>query len=369
MKIAQCIWGLSGGGAQQLVIDLSVELKMLGHEVDVILINRPTGDSGESEANKLLCQKNIPTIFLNRKPGHPGIKATIRLSRLINSNRYDIVHAHLAGVIRMVGIASWLSTHKSENILTIHSTQEHWSSTVKWAAKFSTKVACSEAVAQKFRDRNTEVFVIPNGINIAKLSKPSDFEFSRETLGLPLTSTVIVGVGRLRTYKNYPCLIKAIHYLKGKDSDRPAHLIICGDGEDNAQLVSLSEKLDVQDRIHLLGACTNIEDYLHFADLYVSTALYEGLPLSVLEALASGIPCVLSPIKEHLDVAAKIEACFFTLKNEPYETAKTINHALKIMHSREEILRLRQPTLEYYSINRCASEYEAIYQKMIKLGV
>lgn len=103
------------------------------------------------------------------------------------------------------------------------------------------------------------------------------------------SEAVIMGMGRLTRQKDFATLIRAFALMQAQ---RPARLILLGDGRDLEALCALAEELGVADRVHLAGFQQNPYAWLSKADLFVLSSAWEGSPNALTEALALGIPCV-----------------------------------------------------------------------------
>ena len=127
---------------------------------------------------------------------------------------------------------------------------------------------------------------IPNGVALdavdAKAKEPVDHSWLGEERAQP----VIVAVGRLIKKKDYPTLFHALAALP------EARLIVLGEGPERGSLQRLAERLNLSDRIDLIGRKSNPFAYLARADLFVLASRFEGMPSVVIEALACGCPVV-----------------------------------------------------------------------------
>lgn len=120
----------------------------------------------------------------------------------------------------------------------------------------------------------------------------------RLELGLKATDTVLISVGRLDKNKNNSTLIKAV----GLCSNPAIHLVICGDGEEKDKLINLANTLGIASQIHFLGNCSDMEELYSIADIFVMASYREGLSRSIMEAMASGLPCIVSDIRGNRDL-------------------------------------------------------------------
>lgn len=99
----------------------------------------------------------------------------------------------------------------------------------------------------------------------------------------------IVAVGRLSKQKNHKLLIEAFAEISDKITD---NLFIYGAGELEFELKKLVEKLNLNNRVFLMGNVQNIENELSKYKMYIMTSDYEGMPNSLMEAMALGVPCI-----------------------------------------------------------------------------
>lgn len=137
------------------------------------------------------------------------------------------------------------------------------------------------------------------GITSSKL-----FEFypewykKRMELGIKATDIVLISAGRLDANKNNEVLIKAV-----KRTNNPKiHLILCGEGEERKKLEQLSVQLEIEKNIHIVGNCAEMEKMYQTADIFVMSSFREGLSRAIMEAMASGLPCIVSKIRGNVDL-------------------------------------------------------------------
>jgi glycosyltransferase involved in cell wall biosynthesis len=112
----------------------------------------------------------------------------------------------------------------------------------------------------------------------------------RAKLGFPEEDILFVCVARFAPQKNHALLINA--FAKGPASDPRAHLVLAGEGVLRAELQVRVNQLGLTSRVHFLGLRTDIPDVLGASDVFVLSSAYEGNPLSVIEAMAAGLPVV-----------------------------------------------------------------------------
>jgi glycosyltransferase involved in cell wall biosynthesis len=269
------------GGAQTYVAALA---KALGREYDVVVAAHGEGFHD--------VPRFVPLRHLRRAldPLHDAL-ALVELYRLFRRERPRVVHANSskAGVLgRLAAVAARVPVR----FFTVHgwAFKAHTGiigEAYLWADRLmsplTTTTICvahgeREAGLRARTCRADRTVVIHNGV-------PLDVPRRRAHPG----PVMLLSVGRLRAPKDFVTLVRAIPGLE-------AQLRIAGDGPDRAALEAEIERLGLQDRVELLGTRTDIPELLANADVFVLATESEGLPMSVLEAMAAGLPVVASAV-------------------------------------------------------------------------
>ena len=155
--------------------------------------------------------------------------------------------------------------------------------------------------AKKFRLKDHgKVYYVPGvGIDISQYRFDRQIRLEkRRELGLANEDIALISMGDLIERKNYPMAIRAIAQV-GKSN---LHYFICGQGPDQEKLVSLADELGIKEQVHFLGYRTDIKELLQATDIFLFTTLQEGLARSLMEAMASGLPCIVSRIRGNTDL-------------------------------------------------------------------
>jgi glycosyltransferase involved in cell wall biosynthesis len=135
-----------------------------------------------------------------------------------------------------------------------------------------------------------KVTVIRNGIDLDQARGRRPRAETRAALGIPADAVVLVQVGRFSEQKNQEIAVAAFAEAA---VDRPgAHLILVGDGPLRGRAEQAAADSPAADRIHFLGVRDDVADLLAAADLFLMPSSWEGLPISLLEAFANGLPLV-----------------------------------------------------------------------------
>ena len=110
-----------------------------------------------------------------------------------------------------------------------------------------------------------------------------------------------MSVGELIERKNHSLVIEAVANLKNKYGFT-AQYIICGNGVLMNELQEKANELNISDQIHFLGFRSDIKEIYHIADVFVFMSKHEGLPVALMEAMASGVPVICSDIRGNVDL-------------------------------------------------------------------
>ncbi len=187
---------------------------------------------------------------------------------------------------------------------------------------------------------------IPNAIDCAGFTfDPEKRKKMREELGL--TDAIIIGhVGRFHYAKNHEYLLRVFAELcrmsagagdstAETGADQKYHLILLGEGPLMEDTRKLAEELGVVDRVHFLGNHKNIADYYQAMDYFVYPSRYEGMPGTIVEAQASGLPCLMSDtICREVIVTELVET--MSIEKEPKVWAEGLQRRIDALVSKQE---------------------------------
>lgn len=236
------------------------------------------------------------------------------ICEVIKNNNIQVIHCNTP-IGGMVGRLAGKKCKVKKVIYTAHGFHFYkgaplFNRTVlKWAEKFMARY--TDAIitmnkedyesAKKFKLRNGGKAYLVHGVGIdLSLYENIDVDRTqkRTELGLADTDIAFFSMGDLIPRKNYAVAIKAL----AKAENKNAHYFICGKGDLEIELKELAKSLDIENQVHFLGFRTDIKELLVAADVFLFTTLQEGLPRSMMEAMASGLPCIVSKIRGNVDL-------------------------------------------------------------------
>lgn len=230
-------------------------------------------------------------------------------------------------------------------------------------AKYSQRVACSASVAVALAGHGLESRTVANGVDLDVFGPVAAPEKAalRRRLKLHPTKTLFVSTGHLSTRKDPMTVARG---FLGATTDVEADLVFLGDGALHGELLALARE---QDTISVLGRVPNVHEYLKAADYYISASRAEGLPNSVIEALASGLPAILSDIGPHeelLQVEAKAGVVFEAGNHE--QLAEVLRRVV-LGYVPTDSSRAVAAVKGRYGARTMANAYECEYVRMLGL--
>ena len=170
--------------------------------------------------------------------------------------------------------------------------------------------------------------------------------------------TVLISVGRLDKNKNNSTLIKAVALC----NNQSVHLVICGDGEERDFLSNLARELGVGPQIHFLGNRSDMKDLYAMADIFVMASYREGLSRSLMEAMASGLPCVTSDIRGNRDLIQNGKGGFLSSCNDVSGFSEAISRVSEDLGMRQKMREYNLEKIKDFDIWVVEKQIEEIYQ-------
>lgn len=213
-----------------------------------------------------------------------------------------------------------------------------------------------------------EVEVIPNGIELQDYRDLGAKAEIRRSLGLGGDERLVLFVGTLRPVKGLPFLIEAMSIMR--QHNPVARLMLVGDGQERRGLQGLVEESDMEDAVTFVGEVPNekVPEYMAAADVLVLPSLSEGFPVTILEAMAAGLPVVATRVGGLTEIVEDGENGFLVEPRSPQETADRLCLLLADDSLRERISRNNREKAKAYSWDRVADRLEALYQEIIQVG-
>ena len=336
------------GGAQRLVNDLC---SLNGNVNDRVLVWG--GDDSELMGRNE--PKNVEVLFLR----------PFTISKFLKACKWireaDLLHIHLFPTIYLCALLC------KPKVYTEHNTwnrrrKYNWLRPIERFVykRYSAVIAISEKTKKNLEEWITPqcvpISIISNGISIQRF-------YQRERILDKQKPFTIGMVSRFASQKDQDCLIRALQHL-------PPHINIkfAGDGPRLGEVQLLAKRMGVEDRVKFYGVVKDIPKFLDTLDIYVQSSHWEGFGLTVVEAMASGLPTIASDVEGMCEVIGNPDF-LFQKSNE-----KALSKLLLSISSDEELYQKASliclQRAQNFSIEKTSQEYQKIYEKaFLKDGI
>lgn len=373
IEVVHLINSLDVGGAERMLTQLLIhgDKSRVRHRIICMLEPGPMADSVSEHA------AGIETLGMKRGAPAPG--ALWRLVRLLRNSPCDVLqtwlyHADLIGLIagRLAGIR-----HIAWNTRCSSTGNERIRPLTTWIVKLlaylsawpDLVIANAEIVRTSHEEmgyRPKRWVHLPNGFDINRFRpSPERSRAFRESLGISEDMLVIGMVARYQPRKDFDGLLAAFALIMNSKPELRLILVGSGTNSQNTLLVEQVNRYGVGDRVHLLGERSDVERILPGLDLFVLASFGEGFPNVVGEAMACGVPCVMTDVGNAAELLGQT-GCVVPI-NDAAALARAIENMLaedsfRIQRAAAARARIEQ----YYSIADIARQYEVLYESMVK---
>lgn len=353
IKVIQIVPEFTVGGAETMAEKLSYSLVKLG--CDVIALSLRNYDS---VITKRLQDNGIQLEYLGKKNGL-DFKMFYKLYKYLKKEKPDAVHTHRSAVLYAIPAAFFAKV--PVKVHTVHSiAQKENGKLVRLANRlwFRLKsvipVSISDVVQQtvidEYKIKKDKTPIVINGMPvddyIPKISYNSDV-------------INILNIGSIYCVKNQAGLIEAFAILKNEFSN--IRLIIAGDGELRKDMEKLAEERGVSDYIEFKGIISPTNTVLNQSDIFCLPSHYEGLSLSIIEAMATGLPVVASNVGGNPDIV-KDGYNGLLCETSPESIADKLRELILSEKLREQMGKNALESSKEFSSEKMALNYIKLYQ-------
>lgn len=350
IRILLCVDHLppSDGGVEQVVEQLAHRLTDRGHEVGVFTLRGP-------DENIELCNHSDARVFTSNKidlTGYIGLQSTVSISalrdfwRAVRQFHPDVVHVHNRFFYTAYVGLLYKYVDGYPLVTTLHLGElEHidgaggvaarlfQAAFARRLARASNAVICvSDAVATVARSLGaTDPLTVPNAVDLDRFDvKRSEFD------------KTLLYVGRLVRNNGPDDLVRAVPHIVNEHPD--AHVHIVGSGNLEPELTRLVDSLSVSESVTIHGFVDDLLPLYEAADVFCRPSYSEGLPLTLLESMATYSVPVVTPVAGAQEVLSDGETGYFVDVNDPMSIATTIN---RLFYNPATVNRLADSAREY----------------------
>lgn len=295
-----------------------------------------------------------------------------KLKNIIDINEYEIIHCHTPMGGALGRLASRNARNKGTKIIyTAHGFHFFKGAPLvnwlvyypaeRWLARYTDVLITINKEdynrAKKFKAKRLE-YVPGVGIDTDKFKNIEDSkEEKRKSIGINEEDFMVISVGELNKNKNHQVIIRAIATL----SNVKIKYVICGQGPLETELRELADELRIENQVKFLGFRKNVPELMHAADLFAFPSYREGLSLSLMEAMASGLPVVCSKIRGNTDLIEDGIGGYLVASADIDGFAKYINKLISDSKLRNDLGSFNIKKIENYSIDNVLSNMDGIY--------
>jgi len=316
IRVLHIITGLLTGGAEQMLMRL-IEHGDRERFTPVVVSLRDRGDVGARIATHA-----VPVYELGMSPGRPSLKALWRLREIVRRERPDVVqtwlyHADLMGGIaaRMAGgtPVAWGIRHADPRDPSMPAASRRVAGLCARLSRALPRVIVTNSAAARRAHGDAgydlrRMTVIPNGFDLSVYHPaPEARSWLRNDLGLPEDAILITAAGRLHPVKGHREMLDAAALMApARREGPPVHIVMCGEGVTPGGDLAVPARQDcLAGHIHLLGRRDDLPRIFAASDIVTSPSLSEAFPQVVGEAMACGVPCVVTDVGDSADIVGE----------------------------------------------------------------
>ena len=288
MKILQVIPYFCFGGAETMCENLTYGLIALGHQVTVVsLYQEHTPISERMEA------AGVKIRYLDKKLGL-DLSMVPKLRAIMKEEQPDVVHTHLdvikyavaaaklAGIKKCVHTVHNVAEKEAEGILQKLINKTYFR--LGWSVPVALSPQVRISIAQFYDMDISKVPMIFNGVDLSRCQPKKQYAVG--------DTVKFLHIGRFNEQKNHVGLLHGFQMVLACYPNCTLDLI--GDGELREEMEQKVQTLGLSGHVRFLGSQSNVYPYLHQADIFLLPSLYEGMPMTIIEAMGTGLPIVAS---------------------------------------------------------------------------
>jgi glycosyltransferase involved in cell wall biosynthesis len=368
-SVFQIIASLVPAGAERLVTHLLEYIDRERFAPVCICLRNPVGSHLEARVQRL----GVPLYFLGK--GDTMSLAVLRkLDALFRQYRPVVVHTHLLALNYAYPLM--LRYRTPARVHTVHNLapREMGVRVSVWvrqmAFRYRVGGVIPVAIAEEVRASIQRVYgypdppLIPNGIPTDEYAPNPDTRAQwRQAHGIEPRATVLTHIGRFAVQKNHALLVEAFAQVR---ADAPLYLLLVGGGELENAVREQVAGLGLQGRVRFLGVRADVADILRASDVFVLSSRWEGNPMSVMEAMAAGLPVVSTAVGGVPELVREGVTGLLV----PSEDAGALAQALQALVDdpvRRQAMgaAARRHAVEHFDIRHTVRGYEQLYEKLL----
>lgn len=332
------------------------------------------------------CEQPVPAVYntlgckvydipFSRSPfSKDNLKAYKMLKQLVETEHYDIVHTHTPNASMIARLACRKVRKQGTRVFyTAHGFHFFKGAPLKnWLMYYSVEKFCARytdvlitinkedyELAKKKIHAKKVCYVPGVGIDLERIrSVQADRNEMRKSMGVPEDCILLLSIGELNVNKNHQVVLKALAKLDNKN----VHYAIAGVGDQKDNLLNLAKELGIENQFHLLGYRTDALKLYRGADVFVFPSFREGLSVSMMEAMASGLPIVCSKIRGNVDLVENGKGGFLFTPTDEVALTDGLRKMIVDEILRENAGRNNTIAIEKFGLGKVLKDMKEIYK-------
>lgn len=340
----------------------------------IICLQKSGGAAGWIERD------DVEIVELKKRPGNDW-RIIGKLAGALRERQIDVVHSHNWGTL----LETTLARKRARTPVHIHAERgtvlgrvqgsgirfRLRAMAMRWALnRVDTVMSNAVSVAGRVEEAcgySAElIHIIPNGVERPPVENEAKARQQiREEFGIPQSAFVAGSVGRLHAVKGFDIAVQAIDELRR--GDREIHLLLVGDGPEEEKLRELVQSLDLNGLVHFAGRRDDIGRWLAAMDIFINTSHSEGMSQSLVEAMAAGLPLVVTDVGDSRLLAGEGEqSCGIVVPpNDAAALARAVMRLSEAPPSINDLARTAQFRHDKrFSVQRMADGFESLYLRL-----
>lgn len=364
-RVAHLTFHMKIGGAERVIYNLVTAADRSRFDMSVACIDQPLGAFAER-----LMEGGLKTYSFTRRPGFDR-NLLLDLRRLILREKFDILHCHQYTPFVYGGLAA-LGTG-TRVLYTEHGRfypdrkrlkRTLLNPLLEYCADVITAIseATKRALVQYENFSADKIHVVYNGV--PRPPEPAGIETLISEFPIIRPDSLVFGtVARLDSIKNHSMMIRM---MKAIGKDRPeAVLIIVGDGPERSNLESLIHALGLSDRVAITGFREDVESFYPLMHVFLLTSYSEGTAMTLLEAMASGLPSIATNVGGNPEIVEHAKTGFLVGVDADRDFAEFVSMLGSDSDLRDTMGRnARERFDRMFTVKRMVHRYEEVYQAM-----
>jgi glycosyltransferase involved in cell wall biosynthesis len=367
IKVLHIVPMLSPGGAERVAVHIVRGLNPQRYEAAVVSFSARLG----CDLDRLLEKAGVEVRYLGKRPGF-DYRMYHRVTYALRDYRPHVVHTHLQ-VLRYALLPCMFSLQDASLVHTVHNLAEREVEPMgRLVQRFAFKhgvipIAVAEEVA-----RSVERLYGIQPCRVISNCIPTDCYASPRTPrgvwrakeGFGSEDILFVCVARFVPQKNHMLLLKA--FAEGPATNPHAHLVLVGEGALREQLEQQAKNLGLAGQVHFLGLRSDIPEVLGAMDVFVLSSDYEGSPLSVIEAMASGLPIVSTDVGGVPDLFNSGKEGFIVWPRDVQGLSESMTFLLGNREARQSMgMAGARRARENFDVSTMVQAYERLYESLV----